>query len=349
MPRRPFVILNPAAQGERACRQRDRVTSLLPRGSVVELTTGPGDAGRLVREALAAGFRTIVAGGGDGTVNEVVNGLTEAGSPPDVRLGLLPLGTMNVFAAELGIPGNRVSRACEIIAAGFCRQVDLAQANGRAFVQMAGIGFDAQAVSEVDWAMKKNFGPLSYLISAARVAARELPRLVVTAADGRTSEGCLVLVGNGRFYGGPFAVFKEARLDDGQLDVIVCHSVTHFDLLRYLPNVLFGTHLDMDGIEFFHTPALAVHPARDGERIPYETDGEIAGMAPVNFSLRPGALRVLAPAPKAAAAPRPAPRGSGPAPRPWGCSGGEGGGGGAARNPPPGVTRQPHPRGGRQK
>ncbi len=304
LPRRPFVILNPAAQGDRARRRRDRVASLLPRGAVVELTTGPGDAGRLAREAVAAGFRTVVAGGGDGTVNEVVNGLVEAGNP-DVRLGLMPLGTMNVFAAELGIPGNRVARAWEIIAAGHCRQVDLARANGRSFVQMAGIGFDAQAVSEVDWEMKKNLGPLSYVLSAARVAARELPRLVVTAADGLTCEGCLVLVGNGRFYGGPFAVFKEARLDDGQLDVIVCRSVTHLDLLRYLPNVLFGTHLDLEGVEFFHTPALSVHPACAGERIPYEIDGEIAGAAPVDFSLQPGALRVLAPAPKGGP-PRPA-------------------------------------------
>ena len=274
------------------------MASLLPRGAVVELTTGPGDAGRLAREAVEAGFRTVVAGGGDGTVNEVVNGLAQAGHP-DVRLGLMPLGTMNVFAAELGIPGNRIGRAWEIIAAGHCRQVDLALANGRAFVQMAGIGFDAQAVSEVDWAMKKNLGPLSYLISAARVAARELPRLVVTAADGRVSEGCLALVGNGRFYGGPFAVFKEARLDDGQLDVIVCRSVTHLDLLRYLPNVLFGTHLDLPGVDFFHTPSLSVRPASEGERIPYEIDGEIAGAAPASFSLLPGALRVLAPAPKA--------------------------------------------------
>ena len=295
---RTFVIFNPAAQGERARRRRDRVAALLPRNAVVELTTGPGDARRLAREAVAAGFRTVVAGGGDGTVNEVVNGLAETGDP-EVTLGLMPLGTMNVFAAELGIPGNRLARAWEIIAAGHSRQVDLARANGRAFVQMAGIGFDAQAVSEVGWEMKKNFGPLSYLISAAKVAARQLPRVVVTAADGRVSEGCLALVGNGRFYGGPFAVFKEARLDDGQLDVIVCRSVTHLDLLRYLPNVLFGTHLNMDGVEFFHTPSLSVRPVNEGERIPYELDGEIAGSAPVSFSLRPGALRVLTPAPRA--------------------------------------------------
>lgn len=263
----------------------------------MELTQGPGDAGRLAREAVAAGFRTVVAGGGDGTVNEVVNGLTAAGNP-DVTLGLLPLGTMNVFAAELGIPGNRIGRAWEIIAAGHHRQVDLARANGRGFVQMAGIGFDAQAVSEVDWEMKKNFGPLSYLIAAARVASRELPRLLVTADDGQTHEGCFVLVGNGRFYGGPFNVFREAVLDDGLLDVIVCDSVTHLDLLRYFPNILLGTHLELEGVEFFHARRLTVRPAHDGERVPYEIDGEIAGHAPVDFDLQPGVLRVLVPAPR---------------------------------------------------
>lgn len=289
---RVLVIFNPAARGERALRQRERVAELCA-GAEVRLTAGPGDAGELARWGVAAGFDTVVAAGGDGTVNEVVNGLAGA---EHVTLGVLPLGTMNVFAAELGIPGGRLRRGWEIIRAGHTRQLDIARANGHHFVQMAGIGFDAQAVAEVDREMKKNLGPFAYVLAAARVAARRPPRLVIEPAEGPAREGCFVLVGNGRFYGGPFAVFREARMDDGLLDVVICKTVTHLDLLRYIQNLLLGTHLALPDVEWFQTARAVIRPA-EGERdtVPFEADGELAGCAPVALDLLPGALRVLAP------------------------------------------------------
>lgn len=302
MHERTLFIFNPAARSERAAQQRARLAAYSPRADV-RLTDGPGDAERLAREAALAGYGTVVAAGGDGTVNEVVNGLlaaTAAGGSCGTTLGVLPIGTMNVFAAELGIPGNQLRRGLEILERGHTRTIDLARANDRFFVQMAGVGFDAQAVSEVDREMKKNLGALSYVIAAARVAARPLPRLVIEAEDGTVREGGFVLVGNGRFYGGPFAVFKEASLEDGKLDVIVCRTVTHLDLLvRYLPGVLMGTHLSLPEIDFFQSSRLRVRPANgETEPVPFEADGELAGHAPVDLSLLPRALRVLAPAPK---------------------------------------------------
>ena len=205
-----LVIFNPAARSERAGKLRDKIQALGAR-AVVRPTGGPDDARALAARAVEQGYKVVVAAGGDGTINEVVNGL--AGS--DVTLGLLPLGTMNVFAAEMGVPSNRIKRCWEIIEAGHVREVDLARANTRAFVQLAGVGFDAQAVAGVDWAAKKNLGPLSYIISAAKVASHKPPELVIECESGSVRKGSFVLIGNGRYYGGRVAVFKGAINNDG--------------------------------------------------------------------------------------------------------------------------------------
>ena len=122
--------------------------------------------------AVAEGFEQIVAAGGDGTIHEVVNGI--AGS--EAALGLMPMGTMNVFANELGLPANDLGRCWEIIRAEHTRLIDLPTANGKHFVQLAGVGLDAQVVKETSLTFKRNFGPLSYLISAAQIAGRRPPR-----------------------------------------------------------------------------------------------------------------------------------------------------------------------------
>src|SRR5205823_9585989 len=107
-------------------------------------------------------------------------------------------------------------------------------ANGKHFVQLAGIGLDAQAVKETSVAFKRSFGPLSYLISAAQIASRPPPQLVIESKDTKTMEGSFVLIGNGRLYGGPFPFFKRALIDDGLLDVVVFKRIGYLDIIRYL-------------------------------------------------------------------------------------------------------------------
>ena len=143
-----------AKRGSTAC---DRLT----RNVVIRTTDGPGDAEAQTERAVEQGFTTIVAAGGDGTINEVVNGI---GSAP-VALGILPMGTVNVLAMELGIPFDLVS-AWKVIRAGKIRLIDEASANGHLFVQMAGIGLDAQIVERNNRQIKKVLGPLSYLLTA---------------------------------------------------------------------------------------------------------------------------------------------------------------------------------------
>lgn len=279
-----FVILNPAARSERAARAWSRIEQL-PRCHL-QPTTAPGEARVLAARAVAEGYRTIVAAGGDGTVNDVVNGI--AGT--EASLGVLPIGTMNVFAAELGIPSD-LERAWDVIESAHTRQVDLVRANERYFVQLAGVGLDAQVVEETTWEAKKKLGPLSYLISAAQIASRKPPRLIVET-EGRTSEGSFVLVGNGRLYGGPFAFFKHARIDDDVLDVLIFKNLGYLDIARYLATMFVGTHTQLADVEYFQTRQATV---RSDSAVPVEVDGEVIGQLPVTFRISSRKLSVLAP------------------------------------------------------
>jgi diacylglycerol kinase (ATP) len=281
------VILNPAANSERARRWRARIEALA-QGSTVCATSRAGEAETLARHAAQEGFSKIVAAGGDGTINEVVNGL--AGS--SATLGLLPVGTVNVFAMELGLPSNDLDSCWQIIEGSNTRVVDLPSANGKYFVQLAGVGLDAQVVKETSAALKRNFGPLSYLISAAQVAARQPPRLLIERDDHAPMHGSFVLVGNGRRYGGPFPFFKQAVIDDGLLDVIAFKQLGYLEIIRYLQDVFFSSDIRLPEVEYFQTARVRVTADED---VPVELDGELVGSCPVEFTVDRQQLRVLAP------------------------------------------------------
>ncbi len=283
------VILNPAARSEKASRWRARVESLA-RDSIVCATAQPGEAEAFARHAASEGFEKIVAAGGDGTINEVVNGL--AGST--VMLGLLPIGTINVFATELGLPLHNLQSCWDIIQKGHTRLVDLPSANGKHFVQLAGVGLDAQVVKETSATFKRNFGPLSYLISAAQIATRRPPRLFIESENTAIEEGSFVLVGNGRHYGGPFPFFKHAVIDDGLLDVVAFKRLGYLEIIKYLQDVFFSSEIRLPEVEYFQTRRLRITSDQD---VPVELDGELVGNCPVEFQVREKKLRVLAPAP----------------------------------------------------
>lgn len=281
------VILNPAANSDRARRWRTRVDDLAQNCQICT-TSRRGEAETLARNAAAEGFTKIVAAGGDGTINEVVNGL--AGTP--AMLGLLPMGTVNVFAMELGLPSHDLASCWRIIEGNSTRVVDLPSANGKHFVQLGGVGLDAQAVKETSASLKQNFGPLSYLISAAQIAARQPPSLSIESEEHGKMEGSFVLIGNGRRYGGPFPFFKRAVLDDGLLDVVAFKHLGYFEIIRYLQEVFFNSEIRAPDIEYFQTKRLCVS---SDEEVPVELDGELVGTCPVEFRIEQKSLRVLAP------------------------------------------------------
>jgi diacylglycerol kinase (ATP) len=283
-----LIILNPAARGARTQRLRTQVEKLA-RGTTLCATTDAGEAEFLARNAVAEGYERIVAAGGDGTINEIVNGIA---GHSNIALGVLPLGTMNVFATELGLPVNDLASCWKIIQGNKTHRVDLPRANRKHFVQLAGVGLDAQAVKETSRAFKRNFGPLSYLISAVQIASRTPPILRIESEDAATGEGSFVLVGNGRLYGGRFPFFKQAVMDDGLLDVIVFKRLNYVDIIRYLQDVVFTPQISSPEVEYFQTKRLRVS---SDEIVPVEIDGELVGNCPVEFKIRAGGLRVLTP------------------------------------------------------
>ena len=253
------VIINPAAGSPETSRHwQERVESIV-RDCPIRITSHPGEAEALARRAVEEGLARIVAAGGDGTVNHVANGL--AGS--SAALGLLPLGTVNVFAMEVGLPSNNLELCWEIINGGNVRLVDLPSANGKHFVQLGGVGLDAQVVKETSLAFKRSFGPLSYLISAAQIAARQPPKLFLESENASVSEGSFVLIGNGRLYGGPFPFFKNAVLDDGLFDVVVFKRLGFLEIIKYLQDVVFSSHIRVPEIEYFQTQRLRVTSDQD--------------------------------------------------------------------------------------
>ena len=284
------VILNPAAGSPETFRDWQGRVELIARGCPIRLTSYAGEAEPLTRRALEEGFTRIVAAGGDGTVNQVANGI--AGS--DAVLGLLPMGTVNVFAIELGLPSHNLKLCWDVIEGANVRLVDLPSANGKYFVQLAGVGLDAQVVKETSLALKRSFGPLSYLISAAQIAARQPPKLLVESENAPVDEGSFVLIGNGRLYGGPFPFFKHAVIDDGLFDVVVFKRLGYLEIIKYLQDVVFSADIRVPEVEYFQTQRLRLTSEQD---VPVEVDGELAGNCPVDFQIQKKALRVLAPLP----------------------------------------------------
>ena len=291
-----LIILNPAAHSDKAGRLPEKLRSLCA-GADIRMTGMPGDAERMAREAVLGGATTIIAAGGDGTVNEVVNGIVASGKS-DIRLGVLPVGTMNVFAAELGIPLNFLEKAWEIILRGEIRHLDLpictTSEGSRCFVQLAGVGLDAEVVRRTSRESKKSLGPLSYLLSLAQVAGEKPPPVTLESADGTMRNGSFVLMGNGRFYGGPFAMFRRGSPCDGLIDVLVFRNQSPWDLLRYMHAILTGQQDSLRDVEYFQTTSLSL---RSESPVPYELDGEMAGYLPLTLRVKKAALPVLAVSP----------------------------------------------------
>lgn len=284
------VIVNPNARSARAGGRIDDIRALSPRVELHE-TTSTGDAARLAEKLAREGAPLIVAAGGDGTVNEVVNGIVKAGAVGRTVLGVLPTGTMNVFAAELGLPSARLDECWRTITGGQVREVDLWRLNDTFFVQLAGVGMDAAIIRETTWEAKKRFGPLSYLMAGWRMLGRAAPAMRVQAAGHAPVTGTVVLIGNGRNYGGPFPLFPHAVAGDGLLDVVVMPRHGWREFYAVGRAVVSGRYAPERGVHYFQTSSLRVEAEED---VPFEVDGELAGAAAVLEFSRYGSLRTMA-------------------------------------------------------
>jgi YegS/Rv2252/BmrU family lipid kinase len=295
---RTCVIFNPAARGNKARHFRRHLGDMAG-DCAFKATAAAGDARRLAAESVGEGFELIVAVGGDGTVNEVLNGIGDA---PDgfarARLGVLPLGTVNVFARELKIP-LRLERAWEILRRGHEIKIDLPRveftAHGkierRYFIQLAGAGLDARAIELVSWKLKKKAGPLAYVIAGFQALA-ERQTIIRVRAGGKILEGELVLAGNGKFYGGSHHIFPLAELRDGLLHICVLPQVNLATLLRCAPEFLFRRKLSEKVVRRVSVQEFELSSESP---VAFELDGEWVGRLPATFSLEREKLRVAVP------------------------------------------------------
>lgn len=297
---RACVIFNPAAKGDKAARFQTLLADL-GRDCVVRPTTGPGDARRLAAAAVQEGFDCIVAAGGDGTLNEVLNGIGDVpGGFERVRLGILPLGTVNVFALELGIP-LALDAAWAVIRNGREIAVDVARARfmdacgpqERYFAQMAGAGLDARAIERVSLPLKRAVGPLAYVWAGLGAICEHQPEIRARGGS-HAAAGQLVLVGNGRLYGGRFEIFPDADLQDGLLDVCVFPRADWLGLARCGLPLLVNGRVPEGAVRRFRAHEVRLECAGD-ETAGFEVDGEWAGRAPVTFTVEPRRLRVRVP------------------------------------------------------
>ncbi len=295
---RTCVIFNPTAKGNKARRFRQYLDELA-RQSVLKLTRGPGDARPLAAEAVREGYEVVVAAGGDGTINEVVNGIADCPEGLErARLGVLPLGTVNVFARELGIPQG-CGLAWKVIQQARTTSIDLPRvefeqagsAACRRFVQLAGAGLDARAIELVRWRLKKWIGPLAYVVAGLQALAGAPARITATSGT-RNVTGALVLIGNGRLYGGRYRVFPNADLRDGRLEVCVFPKVNWLTLAWCGPALLAAGRLPKAVATRFQADSLTLSSPAPA---PFELDGDLAGHLPARFGFEPSPLRVLVP------------------------------------------------------
>jgi diacylglycerol kinase (ATP) len=299
---RALLIHNPAAGQRDVQRDLQQAADLLASHGwsvTCRRTTGPGDATCLARQAVAAGCDVVVAVGGDGTLSEVANGLVHS---PCV-LGVLPVGTGNVLARNLGIPRwTPTARAALLDAArvlleGEVRAIDLGRVGERYFILHLGVGLDAQVVQTVEpvrTETTRSLRNIGYAANLVRLAFCQRGERMTLTIDGLTvrQRALMVLVSNAQNYAGTFRVAPQALLDDGLLDVFVFKGANAVDVIRHVGNVILGRHAA--------DPKMEVHQVRQLEiradtTLPVQLDGEPIERTPLTVSVEPAALRVVVP------------------------------------------------------
>jgi len=289
--RKATVIYNPISGMGSAIRKIAALKSGLERrGLQVELagTAHRGDAMALA-SSLKPDTSLLIVVGGDGTLNEVINGL----GPDSPDVAVLPTGTGNVMAKELGLPKD-IDGICRMVARGGSRSLDVATLGSRRFLLVASIGFDAQVTLIMSSERKGCIGLHSYIGPVIRTLLRyRPPRLHVEIDGGRTSRvGSLVIISNVSSYGGPLLVAPHAVPDDGLLDICVFKGNTRSGILRYFWGAWWGRVGMLDDVEYLRAREITVTSDR---KVPVQVDGDPAGFTPVTFRLEKWRIPFLVP------------------------------------------------------
>ncbi|MEW6054119.1 MAG: diacylglycerol kinase family protein [Nitrospirota bacterium] len=288
-----ILISNPVAKGSSDRKVAMASYFLQSKGfSVDVLFTGKkGDAERFAGEAIKKSPAMIVAAGGDGTLNEIANGV--AGS--DIPVAVLPLGTTNVLAKELGIP-EEVKGALETAVRGVRRKVSLGRITcagepagiTRYFCLMAGIGFDGESVFRMNTAFKRISGKGAYVYSGFRTLAGFAPEKLAFSIDGKEYAGYSAIIGNISKYGGNFRITPDARMSDPFFYVCLFKGKKRIDLVRYVYGIFTDRHLKYHDVEYLKARHIEI---RGSAHI--QTDGDYLGKTPAEVEIVPGSLALV--------------------------------------------------------
>jgi len=307
---RTVLVVNPRSQGGRLGRRWKDIADTIGRAFPFEeaITEAPGDATRLTREALRGGAERVVAIGGDGTINEVVNGFFDdrgAAVAPEASLAVIPFGTGGDFRRTVNLP-TELADAARVIAANHRRKIDVGRleftaAGGaraaRMFANIASFGVSG-VVDRLVNESGKRLGRLSFALATARATWSYTNQRVQLVFDGRDRvEATIntVAIANGRYFGGAMMVAPHAEVDDGQFDVIAMGDFGFADLLRSGRRLYQGTHLTMDKVTARRARVVEAEPIDPGAVIELDVDGENPGQLPARFELVPAALWLVAP------------------------------------------------------
>lgn len=288
-----ILIANPAAK-RASTRRIERAAELLRAAEynvTVRLTKKRGDAEDFARIAARDGVPLVIAAGGDGTFNEVINGIAKT----DTRMAILPMGTTNVLAKELGVP-EEVEAAVKVALTGTARPVSLGGITfsrlpspvTRYFCLMAGVGFDGETVYSVNPALKRLSGKGAYILSGLKTLIGYFPGELTFTVDGKTCTGYSAIIGKASKYGGNFRITPDAKLMNAELYVFIMHGKRRVDLLRYAFGIVMGRHLGFEDVTYVKAISVRV----DG-KARVQIDGDYAGATPASITVVPDALKLV--------------------------------------------------------
>jgi diacylglycerol kinase (ATP) len=309
--RNALLIHNPNAGNGGGGRRRmiEEARRILSLGGIeadLRETRAPGEATAMAHRASAEGRHLVIACGGDGTLNEIVNGLATQQNGHRVPLALLPGGTANILAKEIGLPWN-IPAAAEKLLHGEIKEIALGLATpvnepskARYFLSVAGGGPDGMIVYSIDLDLKARVGILAYWWQGAREIFRyTFPHFRVVTGE-KKLDVSLVVVGRTKHYGGPFRITDEADLFADQFEIMGLTTKSGFRYLSYLPSLWAGKLRGTEGVHYWKAKSIVCEPL-DSNPVYAQIDGEPLARLPVEFKIVPRALKLLVPRRAAAA------------------------------------------------
>jgi diacylglycerol kinase (ATP) len=295
------VVFNPSSGRGRAGVIASAVErALTKRGMECRLhATRHAKEAMILAERFAPGADIVVAIGGDGTVNEVANGMAcarDKGEPGALQplLGIVPAGTVNVLALELGLP-FQVERACNVIAGRKTISLDLGKVNGRRFLLMMGAGIDALTVRNIDLQAKRRWRELAFISKGISTGLTHKPQMFLVRTNGEEYHATFFVAGNSRYYGGRFGITSLADPTDGILDLVLFTGAGRPALAGFWLGVPSGLHVRSKNVLYLHATKAEVLPLDQTEPVWFQTDGELAGRLPAVVEIDPHAIEVLVP------------------------------------------------------